>query len=67
MRDFLRSPSENLPKGTDTTLISRQTSSGPQMFALSAVDFQNPAQNSNVDISAVVDAINNKNKHDHTK
>ena len=67
MRDFLRSPSENLPKGTDTTLISRQTSSGPQVFALSAVDFQNPTQNSNVDISAIIDSLNKANKHDHKK
>lgn len=58
MTDFIRNPSASLPTGANTTLISRQTSSGPQMFALSAVNFQNTSLNVNNDIQSLVGKLN---------
>lgn len=57
MRDFLRNPSDNLPKGMGTTLITRNTPTGLQTFALSAVNFQNSGLNSNTDATNLVNSI----------
>lgn len=72
MRDFLRSPEKSLPQQPgDATFIHRNSSAGPQIFALSAANLAVPdiTTSSIPDeiLNSALDKIYQSNKHNHGK